>query len=121
VPYADLLIVKNKDIIFEPFSKTNPRPAPPMPSPRSSKRKRKAIEIADNDSDDEETSAPHVKEEDEDDATAGSSSNQPLFSRPDLLDDEDEDEKPEGKPKLRVSYNGFSIFGKCVHNSISCV
>lgn len=85
-----------------------------MPSSRTSKRKRKAIEIADNGSDDEEEdTVPQVKEEDQDEsAIAGpSSSDQPLF-RPDLLDEEDEDEKPEGKPKLRVSYDGFSIFGK---------
>lgn len=51
--------------------------------------------------------APQVKQEEDE---HGSLSQAPLF-RPDF-DDEDEDEKPEGKPKLRVSYDGFSIFGK---------
>lgn len=48
-----------------------------------------------------------MKEEEEE---TGDLNQAPLF-RPDF-EDEDEDQKPEGKPKLRVSYDGFSIFGK---------
>lgn len=98
---------QNKQITFEPFSKENPRPAPPLETRR--KRKRKAIDIPDDDEEEEQNTSGatedvlQVKEEEDLDT-------QPLF-RPDF-DDEDEDEKPEGKPKLRVSYDGFSIFGK---------
>lgn len=99
---------QNKQITFEPFSKENPRPAPPLETRR--RRKRKAIDIPDDDEEEEQNTSgatedvPQVKEEEDLDT-------QPLF-RPDFDDDEDEDEKPEGKPKLRVSYDGFSIFGK---------
>lgn len=48
-----------------------------------------------------------VKEEEEDDVFVRPQSKQaPLFV-PDF-DEDDEDVKPEGKPKLRVSYKGFS-------------
>lgn len=104
---------QNKQITFEPFSKENPRPAPPLNEPRR-KRKRKSINIPDDDDDDEEEQQPYdiddvpqVKEEEDE---SGDLNQAPLF-RPDF-DDEEEDEKPEGKPKLRVSYDGFSIFGK---------
>lgn len=54
----------------------------------------------------------HVKEEPRDDdeevfLAPGSRSSKPLFLPPDD-DNEDEDEKLQGKPKLRVSYTGFS-------------
>jgi len=124
-------------VTFEPIAKEESA-APADPSRRQQpKRKRKAIEI----SDDEETNdarlegpsiagvdaeastlqdedsvlASHVKEEPQDDdevfLAPGSRSSKPLFLPPDN-EDEDEDQKPEGKPKLRVSYTGFSIFGK---------
>lgn len=108
---ADSIAYQNKQLTFEAFSKDNPRPAPPLETRRRS-RKRKAIDIPDDNTDDEDQEEqsddiPQVKEEDDD---AGSLEQPPLF-RPDF-GDEDEDEKPEGKPKLRVSYDGFSIFGK---------
>lgn len=98
--------IKNKQITFEPIVKEAPRPPPS--SVTRKKRKRNAIDIPDDDGDEDENSTdivPVVKEEDVEEEER-----QPLF-RP---EDEDEDEKPEGKPKLRVSYDGFSIFGKYV-------
>lgn len=100
--------IKNKQITFEPIVKEAPRPPPS--SVTRKKRKHIAIDIPDDDGDEEENRTdivPVVKEEDVEEEEQ-----QPLF-RPDF-EDEDEDEKPEGKPKLRVSYDGFSIFGKYV-------
>lgn len=116
VRIADVVNLQNKQITFEAFSKENPRPAPPLRESRR-KRKRKSIDIPDNNSEEDDegdksqsnSDIPQVKEE-EDEETPTNPNQPPLF-RPDF-GDEDEDEKPEGKPKLRVSYDGFSIFGK---------
>ena len=125
---------QNKEVVFEPFEKKEESTAPPQPSPGSSRRKRKAIEINDDsDSDDEvphqrqRQSLPegqheasgsrmspaglqddqeyiHVKDEEDDDGflPPRAPNNDPPLFIPD-----DEDEKPEGKPKLKVNYTGF--------------
>lgn len=129
---------QNKEVVFEPFEKKE-ESAPPNPAPRSSRRKRKAIEINDDsESDDDQpqtrqrngralsvgqqeaTGSPmsaeslqddqeyfHVKDEEDEDGFVP-----PRAPAPPLFMQDDEDEKPEGKPKLKVNYTGFRSVGR---------